>query len=465
MNPPEPKSARGKIVRFVLYNLPGLLFILLLVGLALFVNKRIAEKKAGLEAELGLTSTENVFNLQLEPTGLWDRIKHPDKAPSWENLKLVTNNDGGIEKLVVKEGEEMITGQLVARIKGKEYRIAGIVEEEFNAPLSSETQPVNVVTLTLQPTVLRDKINLPGVIEPWTRMDLMAKIGGSIEEVLVKEGEQVRQGQLIARIESKDYQIALDSAKAAYELAKISFSRNQTLRSKGIATQANLDELEAQLRQAKAAVENAELQLSRCKILAPLAGVISRLDAKVGSVVNQMVPASIAEILALDQVKAVVSIPESDVAAVRRLQNVEVEIQALGNEKVRAAVYFLAPATETQAHVYRLELRIPNQDHHILPGMFVRANIVKEVRDHALAVPLFSVISRNKEQFVYVEENGAARKKPVQIGFLEGWQVLITDGLQAGDKVIVEGHRSVEDGQKVKVVKSLKEGDSELSSL
>ncbi len=376
MNPPEPKSARGKIVRFVLYNLPGLLFILLLVGLALFINKRIEEKKAQLEAEL-------------------------------------------------------------------------------KAATATETPPVNVVTLQLQPTVLRDKINLPGVIEPWTRMDLMAKIGGSIEEVLVKEGEQVRQGQLIARIESKDYEIALDSAKAAYELAKISFARNQSLRSKGIATQANLDELEAQLRQAKAAMENAELQLSRCKILAPLSGVINRLDAKVGSVVNQMVPASIAEILQLDQVKAVVSIPESDVAAVRKLRNVEVEIQALGNEKIAASVYFLAPATETKAHVYRLELSIPNQDHQILPGMFVRANIVKEERQQALAVPLFSVISRNKEQFVYVEENGAARKKPVQTGFLEGWQVLITDGLQAGDKVIVEGHRSVEEGQTVKVVNSL----------
>lgn len=376
MNPPEPKTIRGKCVRFVLYNLPGLLFILLLLGLALFVGQRIEEKKARLEAEL-------------------------------------------------KEATAV------------------------------ENPPVNVVTLKLEPTVLRDKINLPGVIEAWTSLDLMAKIGGSIEEVFVKEGDQVQKGQLIARLESKDYQIALDSAKAAYELAQLSFARNKTLRSKGISTQANLDELQSQLRQAKANVENAQLQLSRCRITAPISGVISRLDAKVGSVVNQMVPASIAEILALDQVKAIVSIPEADVTAVRKLDKVEIEIQALDNEKVHATVYFLAPMTDTKAHVYRLELRVPNKDHRILPGMFVRANIVKRVQEQALALPLFSVISRNKEQFVYVEEQGIAYKKAVKIGFLEGWQVLITDGLKAGEQVIIEGHRSVEDGQAVKVVKTV----------
>jgi hypothetical protein len=89
--------------------------------------------------------------------------------------------------------------------------------------------------------------------------------------------------------------------------------------------------------------------------------------------------------------------------------------------------------------------------------MFIRAEVVKEEQTQALAVPLFSVISRNSEQFVYVEENGLAKRRTVRTGFLEGWQVLITEGLQAGDKVLVEGHRSVEDGQKVRTVKAAAE--------
>jgi membrane fusion protein (multidrug efflux system) len=376
MNHPEPKTARGKIVWFFLSNLPGFLFILLLLGVALFLGEQIKEKKI-------------------------------------------------------------------------------LLEEELKAASAGGVPAVNVVTLQLKPTMLRDKINLPGVVQPWTRLEVKAQVAGKIEEILVQEGDQVKKGQLIARIESKDYQIALDSAKATYNLAQANLARNETLRSKGISTQANLEEQQNQLRQAKAALEQAELQLSRCQITAPLAGVISRRDAEVGVLLNSLMPASVVEIIALDRVKAVIAIPESDVAAIRKLSKVEVELQALGNEKIMGSVHFLASAPESQAQSYRLELALDNPEHRILPGMFVRANLIKTVHEQAVAVPLYAVISRNNEQFVYLEEKGIAHKKAVKIGFMEGWQVLITSGLKAGDKIIIEGHRSVEEGQTVKVVKAV----------
>lgn len=376
MTHPEPKTMRGKTVRFLLYNLPGLLFILLMVVIVGMVNEQVKAKKV-------------------------------------------------------------------------------LIEEELRNATAAETPPVNVVTLELRPALLRDKISLPGVIEAWRSLQLMAKVAGSVEEIFVKEGDQVRPGQLVARLETKEYQIAADSARAAHELARANLARSESLRSKGISTQASLEEQQNQVRQTKAALEDAELKLSRCQITAPIAGVISRLDAEVGMLVHSFSPAPLAEILELERVKAAVSIPESDVTAVRRLKAVQIEVQALGGEKITAPVHFLASAPESLARVYRLELALDNPDRHILPGMFIRAEVVKEAKEQALAVPLFSVISRNDEQFVYVEENGLAKRRTVQTGFLEGWQVLITEGLQAGDKVIIEGHRSVEDGQKVKSVKSV----------
>ncbi|MDU9050727.1 MAG: efflux RND transporter periplasmic adaptor subunit [Candidatus Electrothrix sp. Rat3] len=376
MTSPNPKTLRGKIVWFVLKNLPGLLFILVLLGAALLVGQRVTDQK----------------------------IAH---------------------------------------------------EEELKNATAVENPPINVVALELRPTTLQDKLTLPGIVEPWTKLALMSKIGGSLEDILVQEGDHVQQGQLIARLESKDYRIALDSAKAAYALAKADYDRNKSLRKKGISTQANLDEQRSNLDQAKAAVENAELALSRCRITAPISGIISQLDGEVGMVVNQMMPQPIAEILQIDRVKAVVAIPEADVSAVRQLKQVGVEIRSLDNALFQAQVHFLAPAPQTLAHAYRLELALDNPEEKILPGMFLQANIVKQSKEEIVAVPLYTVISRNDEQFVYVAEDGVARKRPVETGFTEGWQILVRSGLNPGEKVIIQGHRTVEDGQKVRVVKEL----------
>ncbi|WP_417913198.1 efflux RND transporter periplasmic adaptor subunit [Candidatus Electronema sp. TJ] len=376
-------------------------------------------------------------------------MNHPEpKTLRGKAVWLVLSSLPGLIVVLLMAGTVLLVSQKIA-VK------QALIAEELKAAAKTEAPAVNVVTLELRPSPLRDKISLPGAVEAWRSLQLMAKVAGSVEEIFVKEGEQVRQGQLIARIESKEYQIAVDSARAASELAKADLARSEALRSKGISTQASLEEQQNQVRQTKAALEDAELKLSRCQITAPMAGVVSRLDAEVGMLVNSFSPAPIAELLELDRVKAVVAVPEADVAAVRGLKQVELEIQALGNEKITAPAHFLAPAPDSQARAYRLELALDNPGRRILPGMFVRASLVKEERAQALAVPLFSVISRNEEQFVYVEEKGLAKRRNVKTGFLEGWQVLITEGLRTGDKVIIEGHRSVEDGQAVKTVKTV----------
>jgi membrane fusion protein (multidrug efflux system) len=78
--------------------------------------------------------------------------------------------------------------------------------------------------------------------------------------------------------------------------------------------------------------------------------------------------------------------------------------------------------------------------------------VVKKTVHDALTVPLYSVITRNEEQFVFIARDGVALKKPVKLGIVERWQVQITEGLEAGDQVVVEGHRDVEDGQQIKII-------------
>jgi membrane fusion protein (multidrug efflux system) len=321
------------------------------------------------------------------------------------------------------------------------------------AAVSPEKPKINVITLTLSPTMITDRINLPGSIEPWTKLRLMSKLSGTVVAVLVKEGDHVKKGDSLARIEATDYQIALDRSKAAYDLAKAEYKRDKSMYDKGVIATSALDTKKTRLQTAKADYENARLLLSRTTVTSPMDGVIRSLNAKVGLQLSIGDP--IAEILEIDRLKGVVGIPESDVSAVRTLDSVDITIQALDNKKVTAKKYFLSPSPENIARLYNLELEINNSDGGILAGMFIRADIIKKQVDNILKIPFYTVISRNNEQYVYVEENGIAKKKAVTLGIMEKWMVQVTSGLQDGDKVIIEGHRDVENDQKVKIVKAL----------
>lgn len=324
---------------------------------------------------------------------------------------------------------------------------------EKGAALSKKRPSVNAVLLEVSPGVIHDRINLPGEIEPWTRLEMLAKIRGAVDQVLVIEGQQVREGEVLARIEEADYRIALDAAKANYDLAKVNIERIKRLYEQDIIPTAQLDKSENELRTARATMDDAALNLSRCSITAPMSGIIRRLDLKKGLMLSVGDP--MAELLKIDQVKAVIGIPESDVAAVRRLDTVEFTIQALDDRRLLGRKYFLSPSPENQARLYRLELAVDNPRGEILPGMFLRANIIKKTVEQAVIVPLYAVLTRNDEHFVFVEKEGIAEKRLVALGIMEEWQVQITKGLVEGERVIVEGHRDVEADQQVNTIRML----------
>ena len=338
---------------------------------------------------------------------------------------------------------------LMGAIKDKSDTIA----DNKAAEVSQEKPPTNVVTLTLQPTTITDRINLPGSIEPWTRLPLMAKLNGTITEVLVKEGDRVKTGDILARIEDDDFRIAVERAEAAYNLAKADYGRDKAIYDKGVIATAALDTNRTNMQKAKADYENAKLQLSRTRITSPMDGIIRRLDAKVGLQLSVGDP--LAEILDTDHMKGVIGIPESDVTAVRKLAEVALTVQALGDKIVTGKKHFLSPSPETTARLYNLELDINNSGGEVLDGMFVRADIIKEQIADTIVVPFYSVISRNDEQYVFIEEDGLARKRMVSLGIMEKWMVQITEGLKPGDNLLVEGHREVKDNQKVTIIKAL----------
>lgn len=343
----------------------------------------------------------------------------------------------------------LIAVGLGAKVKNEQSRL---LEEKSNAVIQ-ERPPVNVVEQELVPGMMRDRMNLPGMVEPWENLGILAEVRGLVEEVLVEEGSHVKQGDLIARLDTGDYENRRNSIKAAYNLALINLKRLSGLHEQEIIAQSRYDSVKAEVESLEADLATAELQLKRCFIKSSIAGIVNELPAKKGLYLAVGDP--VATVLDIERLKVIVGIPESDVHAVRKIDRFEITIEALGNKEITGTKYFLAIAPESLAQVYRLELEVENKLEEILPGMFARVEIVKQEFPDALAIPLYAVISRDNKHYVYVEENNVAKLQEVKLGILDGWQIQITEGLKPGGKVIVVGQRSVDEGQRLNVVKKV----------
>ncbi len=338
---------------------------------------------------------------------------------------------------------------LGAMVKNEKSRL---LEEKSNAVIL-ERPPVNVVVQEMVPVLLRDRLNLPGMVEPWESLNILAEVRGMVAEVLVDEGDHVNQGDLIARLDPSDYENTRNSIKAAYTLALTNLERLSGLHDQAIIAQSEYDSIKAEVESLEADLAIAELQLKRCSIRSSISGVVNELPAKKGLYLAVGDP--VATVLDIERVKVSVGIPETDVDAVRKINRFEVIIEALNNKKTIGAKYFLAVAPSSQAQVYRLELEVANKSGDILPGMFARVEIIKQEFPEALAIPLYAVISRDNKHFIFLEEDNIAEFQEVRLGILDGWQIQITEGLEPGQRVIVVGQRSVDTGQKLNVVKKV----------
>jgi RND family efflux transporter MFP subunit len=282
---------------------------------------------------------------------------------------------------------------------------------------------------------------------------VVAEVRGKVVSKKVRQGQTVTKGQILATIDERDYQNAYSSAKASYQAAKSTHDRLEALIKDRLATQSQLDDVVAQLQTSQAAMDNATLNLERCVIRSPMDGVVDNLPIEVGQFMNTGDP--IADLLQVDRLKVEVGIPESDVAAVRRIKKFRVTVDALGKETFEGTFHFLSKSTDSRAMLYRLEIALDNPDGSLLPDMFTRVEIVKKEVNDGLAIPLFAMMENSEEQTVFVVNDEHAHRRPVAIGIQDGWRIQITEGLRAEDKVIVVGQRSLNDGDPVKVVKTV----------
>lgn len=352
----------------------------------------------------------------------------------------------------------ILSGSTGIMLASKKERL----DNEKKNARKEDTQAVKVVTLLIEPREFKDRINLPAEIESFEDLWVKSEVSGRVIKVLAAEGQIIEKGEALVQLDDMDYQLRFNNIAANYELALIDHKRISELAEKRIAAVTDLDKINAQLKSLKSQYDEAKLALERTRIKAPISGRLNEIETKVGDWLGIDKP--VAQILQIGNVKVTVGIPESDVAAVFDLNEADIKIEALDNMLVKGKKIFLSRNPGSMARLYNLELGVPNPDGRILPGMYARVEIVKKRFENACVIPLYAVIAQGNDKFVYVEKNGRVEKRIVELGLLSDWEIQITKGLEHGDHLIIVGHRVVESGQKVDIIKMVKDPREILNS-
>jgi len=314
-----------------------------------------------------------------------------------------------------------------------------------------------------------DEIGKNGAFESVT---VTPQVAGRITERHFEDGANLQKGQLLFVIDPRPYQAQLDSAqanfaqaKAALELAKIQFARDEELvGTKAISKQDydtkknTVDVDQAQVEAAQGALETAKLNLEYCFIHSPIEGRAGARLVDIGNVV-QANTTSLLLIQRLDPIYADFTITERDLPDVQKQMvrgNLEarVRLPSDGDDGVRTGkVTFLDNAVQIGTGTVNLRATVPNSDHHFWPGQFVNVRLVLATNKSAVMIPNEATQISQKGPFVYVvKPDQTAELRLITVGQRQGGNVVVTNGVVAGENVVLTGQLTVVPGAKVKVV-------------
>lgn len=207
----------------------------------------------------------------------------------------------------------------------------------------------------------------------------------------------------------------------------------------------------AQVAQAQAGVNSAQIQLSNAAITSPIAGVVSAKDVKVGQLAGGQ--SGSVTIIDSNSFVAEVNVPDKVVGKIQVGQSVQVSVSALDNKKVTGVIDKISPNSNSKDNSYTVKLKIDNSTGELKAGMFARVSLPSEKKDNILTVPNEALKMENNVNYLYVADNGKVKKISVDVGISNEKVTEVTGNAKEGMDVIIEGQNLLSNGDKISVVK------------
>ena len=304
-----------------------------------------------------------------------------------------------------------------------------------------------VRTVAVVPQHVADMIQLPGRIEPLQAANLAAQRAGQVVELLAEKGATVAEGQVLLHLDSRLWAAARRRAEIEVRDAEKDFARWRELEKSGAVSASEYEGVQRRKEAAAIALDEARTMESQCEVKAPFAGMIVDRLVDLGDYANE--GQAVLRLIRLDRVKVVFDVPEQDVGAVQPGQMKKFTLAAVPGREFEGAVTFASSQASRESNSFAVELETGNADGLLKAGMIAQVALVRRERAGAIVVPLAAVVPRKGEYYVFTVADGRAVRKRVLVDSLTGHEAVLESGLAAGERVVVEGHRGLQDGMKV----------------
>lgn len=324
---------------------------------------------------------------------------------------------------------------------------------------------VSIIASEVQYRSVAPKLVVTGSIEGETIGIISGKIAGRIGEVLVEDGQFVKAGQPLLRLESVELgngvSLANDDVKrlqANYDNALTDYQRYKTLYDDKAIAKQQLDNVETKLKVAETDLSSAYARLSNAQkqyeygvITAPVSGVVANKTAVIGQVVSA--GQALMTVQNISQVYAVVNIEQKDMGILQNGMAAEIKVDAYPSQVFSGVVDIINPVATNSNRMFRVKIKIHNPDNQLKPGMFVKTGIVLGAEVKSLFVPQKAVFQKQGLYYVYLIQGDKVVKQPVEVGMVQEDWIEVKTGVQEKMKIATSNINTLKDGDSVVVTK------------
>lgn len=311
----------------------------------------------------------------------------------------------------------------------------------------TEKEPVNVGVITVTPMSSQYYNIYVGEINASGSAIISTNHSGILEAINVEQGTRVKRGDVLAEVLSKNVLATYEISHATLRQAEDGYERVKKVHESGTVADVKLVEIETQLAKARAAAKSSEESLEECRIKAPFDGTVSDVLVEQGIQVNP--GTAILKLVDLSTIEVSIPVPEGEIGKIRIGQKALIDVPALNIEGIEAHVKLKGVTAASPSHTYRCTLVPEKKQTDLYPGMVCKVRLSEVSDSLRIRIPASSVEMDSNGKFVWVVNDGVVGRKYVTVDGYQEQGVVISSGLEPGDKVIVKGAAKVSTGMKV----------------